>query len=246
MTDKLALARSARTFGILAVLLALAACNRPMPDPRGIDRGETLLTVTATGRAEAAPDQALFTAGLSNIAADAQAASGRNAETMNRITAALAKLNIPARDIQTRNLSVNRIDYGANRGRYEASNTIAVRVRDTARVGQAIAAATAAGANIVSGPNLSVADPEKASLGAYGMAYKAVRAKAEAYADAADLRISRVLAIRDGGDGGYMPPVADMAVQTMAPPPVVAPPPVRAGTNISIVTVRVDFALAPR
>src|SRR3546814_415258 len=107
---------------------------------------------------------------LSSIAADAQAASARNAETMNKITAALARLDIPARDIQTRNLSVNRIDYGANKGRYEASNSVAVRVRDNKRVSEALAAVTAAGANIVSGPNLSVADPEKANLGAYGTA----------------------------------------------------------------------------
>lgn len=91
----------------------------------------------------------------------------------------LGKLNIPACDIQTRNLSVNRIDYGNNRGKYEANNTLTVRVRDTGRVGPAIGAVTAAGTNIVSGPNLSVADPEKASLGAYGIAYKAARAKAK-------------------------------------------------------------------
>ena len=100
----------------------------------------------------------------------------------------------------------------------------------------------------MSGPNLSVSDPEKASLGAYGLAYKAARAKAEAYAEAANLRIARVLSIRDGGEGGYMPPMAEEAPM-VAPPPVVAQaaaPPVMTGTNASIVTVRVDFALAPR
>lgn len=230
---------------VVAGVAFLAGCTPAAPDPRGVDRGETLLTVTGTGRAEAAPDQALFTAGLSSIAPGAEAASTRNAETMNRITAALAKLGVPARDIQTRNLSVNRIDYGPNRGRYEAGNTVAVRVRNTARVGAAIAAVTAAGANIVSGPNLSVADPEKASLGAYGIAYKAARAKAEVYAGAARLRIARVLSIRDGGEGGYIPPMGDMEARMVAPPPVVqtAAPPVMPGTNASVVTVRVDFAL---
>src|SRR3546814_6727991 len=163
----------------LTPLLGLAACTPAAPDPRGVDRDETVLTVTGTGRAEATPDQALFTAGLSSIAADAQAASARTAETMNKNTAALARLDIPARDIHTRNLSVNRNYYGANKGRYEASNSVAVRVRDNKRVSEALAAVTAAGANIVSGPNLSVADPEKANLGAYGTAYKAARAKAE-------------------------------------------------------------------
>ena len=144
---------------------------------------------------------------------------------------------------------MNRITWGDNRGKYEAANTLAVRVRNTDRVGQAIAAVTAAGANIVSGPNLSVADPEKANLGAYDLAYKAARAKAEAYAKAAGLRIERVFAIRDGGQGGYMPPMAEMDARIAGPPPVVAPPPpeqappVMAGTNAGIVTVRVDFVL---
>ncbi|HEX8485897.1 SIMPL domain-containing protein [Sphingomonas sp.] len=233
-----------------AGLAVLAGCSPAAPDPRGVHRAETLLTVTGTGRAEAAPDQALFTAGLSSIAPSAEAASARNAETMNRITASLARLGIPTRDIQTRNLSVNRIDYGPNRGRYEAGNIVAVRVRNTARAGQAVAAVTAAGANIVSGPNLSVADPEKASLGAYGIAYKAARAKAEAYAGAAGLRVARVLSIRDGGEGGYMPQMGDMDARMVAPAPVVQttapPPPVLAGTNASVVTVRVDFALQAR
>lgn len=233
---------------VVSGLIALAGCTPAAPDPRGLEDDETFLTVTGSGRAEAAPDQALFTAGLSSIAATAEAASARNAETMQQITGALAKLEIPARDIQTRNLSVNRITWGDNRGKYEAANTLAVRVRNTDRVGQAVAAVTTAGANIVSGPNLSVADPEKANLGAYDLAYKAARAKAEAYANAAGLRIARVLAIRDGGEGGYMPSMADMDARMPAPPPVVSvqaeqAPPVMAGTNAGVVTVRVDFAL---
>lgn len=230
---------------IVASLAVLAGCTPAAPDARGVDRGETLLTVSGTGLAEAAPDQALFTAGLSSIAGSAQDASARNAETMQRITAALAKLEIPARDIQTRNVSVNRIDYGPNRGKYEAGNTVAVRVRNTGRVSAALGAVTTAGANIVSGPNLSVADPEKANLGAYGVAYRAARAKADAYAKAAGLRIARVLSIRDGGEGGYLPQMGDAEARMAVPPPVVAQAaaPVLTGTNANVVTVRVDFAL---
>lgn len=231
----------------LVLAIGVAGCNRDAPDPRGLAGGETLLTVSGTGRAEAAPDQALFTAGLSSIARTAEAASARNGATMTTITAALAKLNIPARDIQTRNLSLNRIDYGRNRGQFEASNSVAVRVRDVGKVGAAIAAATAAGANILSGPELTVADPEKANLAAYGVAYKAARAKAESYAAAADLRIVRVLSIRDGGEGGAMPQMGAMESRAdMALPAAPAPPPVMAGTNANMVTTSVDFALAPK
>lgn len=232
---------------VITLALGLGGCSRETADPRGLLAGETLLTVSGTGRAEAVPDQALFTAGLSSIASSAEAASARNGETMNRITAALAKLGIPARDIQTRNLSLNRIDYGRNRGQFEASNSVAVRVRDVGKVGAGIAAVTAAGANILSGPELTVADPEKANLGAYGLAYKAARAKADSYAKAAGLRIVRVLSIRDGGEGGIMAPMgqeesrADMALS----PQAVAPP-VMAGTNANVVNTSVDFVLAPR
>ncbi|KAJ8139436.1 hypothetical protein OY671_007351, partial [Metschnikowia pulcherrima] len=157
--------------------VVIAGCDRDPVDPRGLEPGETLSTVAGTGRTEATPDQASFTAGSSSVAADAKSASARNAEAMSRIAAALARLNVPARDIQTRSSSVNRVDYGPNKGRFEASNTLTVRMRDTTRVGAAIAAVTDAGANIVSGPDLSVADPEKANSSGYDAAYKAARAK---------------------------------------------------------------------
>lgn len=236
-----------RLLWIVPVVASLAGCHRGPPDPRGLERGETLLSVTGTGRTEATPDQALFTAGLSSIGADARGASAANAQTMSKITAALARLSVPARDIQTRNLSVNRLDYGPNKGRYEATNTITVRMRDPAKVGEAIAAVTDVGANIVSGPNLSVADPEKANLAGYGTAYKAARAKAQAYADAAGLRIARVLTIEDAGGGDALPQESDM----VAPSPVMAqsvspPPPVMIGTNAGMAAVRVHFALKPK
>lgn len=234
---------------IAVAMVMLTGCARAPSDSRGVDRGETLLTVSGTGRAEAVPDQALFIAGLSSIAPSAEAASARNAETMNSITAALAKLNVPTRDIQTRDLSVNRIGYGPNRGQFEATNQVAVRLRDTGKVGAAIASVTAAGANIVSGPNLSVANPERANLNAYGLAYKAARAKAEAYAAAAGLRVARVLAIYDGGQGGVMQPMEEGDALMIAPQPVAVQAvaaPVLAGTSANTVAVRVDFALAAK
>ena len=57
-----------------------------------------------------------------------------------------------------------------------------------------------------------------------------------------------MLSICDGGEGGYMPQMADMYARMVAPPPVVqsAAPPVMAGTNAGIVSVRVDLALQAR
>lgn len=233
---------------VLPVIAALAACQPAAPDPRGVDHDETLLTVTATGRADATPDEARIQLGVQSLAGSADEASRANREKMEKVTATLARLGVKQADVQTRNLTLNRIDYGRDRGRFRADNVVEVRMRDTKRVGEAIAAATDAGANLLSGPDLRISDRESASKSAYAAAYRAARARAEAYAGAASLKIVRVLAIHDNGEAGVPVPYArvgygDAVAQTAAPPPV-SPMPFSPGTTTTEVRVRVDFALA--
>lgn len=230
---------------IVVPCLILTACSQAPADPPGVGRDEVLLQVVATGRADTRPDQARFTAGVQTKAASAAAASEGNNLVMNRVAAALERLGVKPDDVQTRQISLTRIDYGPDRGRFQASNMVEVRLRDLKRVGEAIAATTEAGANVVAGPNMVVADPEAGSRSAYAQAYKSARARAEAYASAAGLKVARVLAIRDGGESGPTPYYGDAMVteQASAPPPVSAPP-FRPGMNSSEVRVRVDFALA--
>jgi uncharacterized protein YggE len=247
-------------FAALSGALALAACGEAPYDPRGVDHDETLLSVSATGEAETRPDQARFQAGIESWAPNARAASDASAAKIREIVAALREAGgIAEKDIQTRSMGVQRIEYGPRRGQYQANNIVAVTVRDVDRTGAAVSAVTDAGANIVSGPDLRMSDPEKAATSAYGNAYRAARARAEAYAEAAGMEISRVLSIRDaGGAQGnrYLPGAAPVA-----PPP----PPVNmsramaeeamatsgggvvmAGQTTSAVSVQVDFALVPK
>jgi uncharacterized protein YggE len=223
--------------------LGLAGCGDG--DDR-LRRDEVLLQVSATGRSEARPDEARLTIGVSNTAPTAAGASQANSATMNRVTAALAQLGVRPDDVQTRNLSLQRIDYGPQRGQYRAENLVEARLRDVSRAGAAVAAATEAGGNVVAGPSLRVSSPEAADNAAYAAAYKAARARADAYAEAAGLKVRRVLTIRDGTVAGPPGPYAvgdaanreEMAAQTAAPPPV------SAGTSLREVRVRADFALS--
>ena len=233
-----------RLFGLAAlVCLALPACTQAPPDPRGVERDEVLLQVMASGRTDTRPDEARFRAGVQTIASTAAAASAGNNEVMNRVATALERLGVKRDDVQTRQITLSRMDYGRDRGRFQANNVVEVRVRNLDRVGEAIASTTEAGANVLSGPDMTVSDPEATSRSAYAAAYKAARARAEAYAKAAGLKVARVLAIRDGGESngpiGYVGDAA-MAEATAQ----VAPPPFRPGMNASEVRVRADFALA--
>ena len=240
---------------ILGATFALTACGGGgggRHDPRGVDHDETLLSVSATGRNEVRPDLATFSAGIETFGVTGAAASQANESKMAAIVDALEKVGVAEKEIQTQSIGINRVDWGPKKGQYQAFNQVTVRVRDVDKVGEAIGAVTAAKANILSGPILTQSDPEKAKLSAYGNAYKAARSRAEAYAVAANMKIARVLAIRDGGAAGrsqpyYGQPMPEEA-DAMSPPPVspVSAPPVRVGTDILEVSVAVDFALEPK
>jgi uncharacterized protein YggE len=235
-------------------LLILGACGQEPYDPRGLRHEETLLSVSATGQAETRPDQAQFQAGINTWEKTARAASAANLKKIEEIVAALKQLGIPEKDIQTRAVNVQRVDWGDRKGQFQASNIVNVTVRKVDEAGAAVTTVTDAGANIVSGPDLRMAEPEKAANTAYAAASKAARNRAQAYADAAGMKISRVLTIRDsGGTQGnrYLPgaipaaptPVA-MAVEQAAADASNAR--LMPGQTTSAVAVQVDFALAPQ
>lgn len=230
-----------RPFLLALSCLGAAACSEAS-DPRGVDRKETLLQVSAIGQADTRPDEARFTVGVSTTEATAAAASSANNVGIERVVRAVEAAGVKPDDVQTRTINLSKIDYGRDRGRFRADNMIEVRVRNVDQVSQAIAAATQAGANVLSGPDLRVSDQEGANRSAYAQAYRSARSRADAYASAAGLKVGRVLAIRETGtQGGEMPPFDGSAVareqaQTVAPV-------VRAGLNSSQVRIQVDFAL---
>jgi len=243
-----------RCLPVIAALPLLVACQVTNPDPRGVQKGETLLTVTASGRADNRPDEARLRLGVNSQAGSASEASRLNREKMAKVTAALSRMGVKPDDIQTQNLSLQRIDYGRERGQFRASNILEVRLTQMARVGDAVTQVTEAGANVIGGPDLRLSDRETANRSAYAAAYRAARSRADAYAGAADLKIVRVIAITDGGEYGVgVPQISESsamdasvgAVPVAPPPPPEQGTPFNAGMNRTEVRVRVSFALKP-
>ena len=250
-----------KLFLVAAAPLALGACGDRADEARGVDHGETLLSVSASGQAESTPDRAEFQAGVQTWARSAKDASKANGEKITEIVAALREFGVEEKDIQTRAVSVQRIEWGDRKGQFQASNIVSVTMRDPKRASEALAAVTEAGANIVSGTNLSMTDPEATANLAYADAYKAARERAEAYAEAAGMEVSRVLYIRDaGGQQGQTwlrgADVMNEAMVQRSGPVSPPPPPINAmprpesggpgmmiGTTQSSVYIQVDFAL---
>lgn len=231
-----------RSIPMLAAACLIAGCGRS--DDGRLARDETWVRVGASATVETKPDEARFSVGVSSIAPSAEAATAANTAKMSAVVAKLRALGIAERDLQTRQLTVNRIGYGPNRNRFEVNNIVSARVRDIAKAGPAIAAATGVGANVLSGPDFRVSDPEAASRDAYARAYRSARARADAYAAAAGLKVARVLTIADGPGSGEPPPMDAVYEQAAAPRPVSAPPPVMPGMTSGTVSVTVDYALS--
>ena len=123
-----------RYLALAAAPLALAACERA-DEARGVDHGETLLSVSASGQAESRPDRAQFRAGIETFSQNATSASEANAGKIAEIVAALRELGVAEDNIQTQSVNVGRIEYGDREGQYRAMNVVEVTMDDPGRAG---------------------------------------------------------------------------------------------------------------
>jgi uncharacterized protein YggE len=188
--------------------------------------GATTLNLSAHGAVQAAPDEATITLGVETKAASAGAAMSQNAQRMNAVIAALRVVGVAAKDIRTSNLSLNaQYDYPPNAPPrptgYQASNEVTVTIEDLSRLGPAIDAVTAAGANQIQGIGFGLKASQAAEDAARLEAVKALRAKAELYAQASGYHVARLVNLSESG--GYEPgPIRPMAMAKMAATPVTA------------------------
>jgi hypothetical protein len=200
------LALAAAAFGALA--LPAAAQERPMTAHPMILEG-TALTVTAEARASAKPDIATVAAGVVNEAPTAEAALAENGRRMTAVLAAIRRAGVADRDVQTSQLSIQpQMVYAENLPPrvtgYQATNTVSVKVRNMANVGRVVDAIVAQSGNQLNGVSFGLDDPDAALDGARAEALKRARARGELYAQAAGLRLHRIVAISESG--GVEPP----------------------------------------
>lgn len=187
---------------------AAAAAETPiLPDA-------TVLDVSATGHVSRVPDIATIRAGVVTQQATAAAALSSNAERMAKVLATLRAAGIAERDIATSSVSLQP-QYKYTDGQaptitgYQASNTVSVRFRDIAKSGAGLDALVKAGANQIDGPTLSIDKADEALDAARADAIGKARARATLYAQAAGLRVERIVAIAENGeDAGGRPPIA--------------------------------------
>ncbi len=212
----------------------------------GADAEERRITVSATGTAEAAPDMAVITVGVTNQDRQASVAMRATSDAVGKILARLADMGTDPRDVQTRDLSLSPVWSGRNASSgpapqitgFVASNRVVLRVRNLDELGQVMDAVIQDGANDFGGLSFSVQDPAPLEVSARENAVTAAMAKATQLAQAAGVTLGPVLTISDQGGGARpMPQMREMSLSDAGGVPV-------AGGEISVaVTVLMEFAI---
>jgi uncharacterized protein YggE len=211
-----------RRLALAAALLLAALPGAALADPRTI-------TMTGQGEARATPDQVSIAAGVTTSAPTAAAALAANTARMQAVFAALKKLGVADRAIQTSNFSVSpQYTNGANNEPprltgYQVNNEVRVLLDDVARLGAALDALVGAGANQMNGISFSIRDPKPLLAQARADAVADARARAQTYARAAGVPLGAIQSISENGGGAEPPrPMYRMAAMAAAPVPVAA------------------------
>ena len=172
----------------------------------------TRLDVAASGEVTRVPDIAVISTGVVTRAATATAAIQQNATRMERVRAALKRAGIEDKDIQTSSINLNPEYVYAERQPprltgYTASNQVSVRFRDIRKTGEILDALVAEGANQINGPSLTIDKPEQALDEARLKAIANGRARADLYARALGMRVTRLLSVSESGGYAVPPPM---------------------------------------
>jgi uncharacterized protein YggE len=157
------------------------------------------ITVTGNGSVTVVPDRAGFDFTVDTRSATAKAALAQNAAQAAAVAAAIKNAGIDAADIQTSQVSLSpqTNQAGTDIVGYAASTTVSV-TSTIAKAGSLVDAAVAAGADGVSGPNLSLSDQEAQYRAALKAAVANAHAKAQTLADAGGLALGGAQSIVEG------------------------------------------------
>jgi uncharacterized protein YggE len=203
-------------------------------------------TITVQGHGEIAtvPDMATVSLGVVREGDSAGEAMASLAEATEAVLERMREESVAETDVQTGQLDLQPRWERAAEGSvpriqgYVARTTLSVRVRDLEALGALLDAVVSDGANELNGLGFDLQDPNDAEHAARRAAFEEAMARARTYADTAGLTVGPIIAISEGGGGGFDPRPAFAMEQARAMP--IAP-----GEVMQSVTVTLVVELAP-
>ena len=184
----------------IAICITMSVGTKDVPS---VDDG-TALSVTGEGTITAEPDTASVSVGVNTMAAAAADAQAENSAAMEQIIGALKAMGIASEDIVTESYSIYpQYDYNGTINTvigYQVSNSVSVTLHDIDMVGDVLAKATAAGANMAGSISFSSSKADELYNQALTEAYAAAKLKGEVLADAAGMKVKGLISLSEGAD----------------------------------------------
>lgn len=199
---KTAVITAAAAVSLLVATVGASAQNGAQPQP------PATITVSGQGQAAAKPDLARIIISVSTDGETIPQVSALNRESSDKIIAKLREIAIPADDIQTVDMQVLRnyasgksaLSSSAGQG-FRAEHRIQIVLRDPANVGKIIGDIVAIDNMTLQSVNWDVNNHEAADDQARAAAVADARHRAEIYAQAAGVKLGRLVLIRDESRG---------------------------------------------
>jgi uncharacterized protein YggE len=214
------------------------------------ERREPVIQIAGEGQASVAPDTALVSLAVVRNAATADAALAANNAAMRDVLAFLRENGVADRDTQTSGFSIHP-QYRQQEPKdgsvpppevvgYEVSNMLTVKVRELAKLGSLLDGSVKLGVNQGGQISFTKDKPEAVMADARKAAVADAMAKARTLAEAAGVKLGRILEISEGAPVVAPPPMMRMAMAKEMSDSV----PIATGENTYSVTVNMTFALA--
>jgi uncharacterized protein YggE len=216
-----------------------------------------VVTVRISENLRSPPDEATISVGVQTRDQSAARALELSKTKVEKLVATIRAAGIPAKNIQTQGVNLNAdYVYETVNGRgeqrfngYIANNTVQVKTQDISRLSSLLDTLTAAGANQVSGPYFSIADPLPLRKEARTRAMARGEAEALEYAANAGFRRVSLLSVEEGVSYRSSDIVVTGGrLSAMAPPPAPPPPPMpeRGGIEPGQIETGVQLTLVYR
>lgn len=206
---------------LLVILAALALWPAGRPATSAQDEGGPsmrTLSVSGQGTVAVVPDVLSAQLGVHTEDADLSAALGANNAKVQAVLDRLHALGVAKEDVQTVNFSIQeRRDREGNLTGFFVDHTVRVTLRDLEAAGTVLDEAIRAGANRVSGVQLTLSDPTPFIERARTLAVQDAQAKAAQLAQAAGMTLGRPLTISEAGASvpRAAPRVATLALESV-------------------------------
>jgi uncharacterized protein YggE len=176
---------------------------------RTVNSATTTNTVAFSGRGSvvAKPDIAIVNITILTEANTSKAAQDDNSRKSQDVIGYLEDQDIEEKDIKTSSYNLNP-RYAYPRGGtpvitgFQVRQSITVKIRDLDRVGSVLEGVVAAGANQVSGVNLTIDDPDALQQEARAKAIADAKEKAANLEKQLGISLGRIINFSEGGDFG--------------------------------------------